>query len=53
MQQSYARISGVTEKVKPIDLVEDALRMNEGALARHQVALVREYEPHLPWKSTK
>jgi len=48
MQQSYARVSGLTEKVKATDLVEDALRMNEGALARHQVQLVREYESPLP-----
>ena len=48
MQQSYARISGVTEKVKPTDLVEDALRMNAGALDRHGVQLVREYDPELP-----
>jgi signal transduction histidine kinase len=48
MQQSYAKISGVTEKVKPTDLVEDALRMNEGALDRHGVELVREYAPGLP-----
>jgi C4-dicarboxylate-specific signal transduction histidine kinase len=43
MQQSYAKISGVTEVVKVADLVEDALRMNAGALARHDVKLVREY----------
>jgi signal transduction histidine kinase len=48
MQQSYARVSGVSEKVKPIDLVEDALRMNAGALARHQVKLVRDYAPDVP-----
>lgn len=48
MQQSYARISGVTEAVKPTDLVEDALRMNAGALARHQVKLVRDYAPDVP-----
>jgi len=43
MQQNYARISGVTETVKAADLVEDALRMNAGALARHEIKLVREY----------
>jgi signal transduction histidine kinase len=48
MQQSYARISGVTEKVKPTDLVEDTLRMNAGALDRHGVQVVREYDPELP-----
>jgi PAS domain S-box-containing protein len=44
MQQSYAKVSGVTEKVNVLDLVEDALRMNDRALIRHDVKLVREYE---------
>jgi PAS domain S-box-containing protein len=43
MQQNYATVCGVAETVKVADLVEDALRMNAGALLRHQVALVREY----------
>jgi len=44
MQQGYARISGVIETVKIVDLVEDALRLNLGALQRHGVEVVREYE---------
>jgi len=44
MQQSYARISGVVETVKITDLVEDALRLNLGALQRHGVEVAREYE---------
>jgi len=49
MQQNYARVSGVTETVKATEIVEDALRINAGALARHGVALIREYaeEPQL------
>jgi len=43
MQQSYAKMSGVAEILSPAQLVEDALRMNEGALARHNVRVVREY----------
>ena len=43
MQQSYARISGVIETVKASEIVEDALRINAGALARHGVVLIREY----------
>jgi PAS domain S-box-containing protein len=43
MQQNYAKISGVTETVNVTHLVEDALRMNAGALARHEVELVRVY----------
>jgi PAS domain S-box-containing protein len=43
MQQNYATVCGVAETVKVTDLVEDALRMNAGALVRHQIVLVREY----------
>jgi PAS domain S-box-containing protein len=45
MQQSYATVSGLKERVDPVALVEDSLRMNAGALTRHNVKLVREYEP--------
>ena len=44
MQQSYARVSGVSETVTVTELIEDALRMNVGAFERHRVNLVREYE---------
>jgi signal transduction histidine kinase len=44
MQQSYARTSGMIERVAVTELVDDALRMNCDALARHEVALVREYQ---------
>jgi signal transduction histidine kinase len=45
MQQNYAKTFAVVEKVKVRDLIEDALRMNEGALTRHVVEVVRDYEP--------
>jgi signal transduction histidine kinase len=48
IQQNYAQISGLSETVRVTDLVEDAVRMNTGALMRHEVKLVREYEPDLP-----
>ncbi|MFO1501630.1 MAG: PAS domain S-box protein [Verrucomicrobiota bacterium] len=48
MQQEYAKVSGLTETVSVVDLVEDALRMNLGALARHDVRVARHYEPQLP-----
>jgi C4-dicarboxylate-specific signal transduction histidine kinase len=44
MQQSYAKISGVVETVNITDLVEDALRLNLGALRRHGVEVLRDYE---------
>jgi signal transduction histidine kinase len=43
MQQNYAKVSGVAETVKVTDLVEDALRLNEGVLASHQIKLIRNY----------
>jgi C4-dicarboxylate-specific signal transduction histidine kinase len=43
MQQSYAKMSGVAEILSPSQLVDDALRMNEAALARHSVKVVRDY----------
>jgi hypothetical protein len=44
MQQSYARVSGVTESVNLAQLVEDAVRINSAALQRHGIELVRDYE---------
>ena len=44
MQQNYAKVSGVAEIVNVTDLVEDALRLNAGALQRHQVQVVREFQ---------
>ena len=43
MQQSYAKLCGVTETVEVADLVEDSLRLNAGAFARHGVTLQREF----------
>ena len=48
MQQSYAKISGVTEVVSVTDLVEDALRIDVSELERHGVELVRDYAPDIP-----
>jgi two-component system, NtrC family, sensor kinase len=45
MQQSYSKVSGVKELLQPADLVEDALRMNQGSLFRHEVHVVRDFEP--------
>jgi two-component system, NtrC family, sensor kinase len=45
MQQSYSKVSGVKELLQPADLVEDALRMNQTALYRHEVHVVRDFEP--------
>ncbi len=44
MQQSYATVGGMKEKTDLIGLVEDSLRLNEDALRRHGVEVVRELE---------
>jgi PAS domain S-box-containing protein len=45
MQQSYAKVSGISEIVTPEQLVEDAIQINSGALTRHQVELKRDFQP--------
>ncbi len=44
MQQSYARISGFIETVPVLDVVEDALRISGDSLARHGVAVFRNFQ---------
>lgn len=53
MQQSYAKISGVIETVEVTQLLEDTLRMNAGALVRHDVQVVRQYNPVPPITTDK
>ncbi|WP_373498910.1 sensor histidine kinase, partial [Desulfococcus sp.] len=48
MQQSYGRVSGVNETIPPERLMEDALKLNAGALARHEVRVERRYRPVPP-----
>ena len=47
-QQSYAKQGGMSQKVKPVDLMEDSLRIVSASLARHGIQLVREYDANLP-----
>jgi PAS domain S-box-containing protein len=43
MQQNYAQVAGVVEKVPLVDIVEDALNIHSGAYVRHDVSVVREF----------
>ena len=43
MQQSYAKVSGLTEKIHIDELVEDTVRMNIGSLHRHEVKIIRDF----------
>ncbi|PWE45115.1 histidine kinase [Pseudomonas prosekii] len=42
-QQSYAGASSLLEPLHISELLEDALRMNSGALTRHHVTVVKDY----------
>lgn len=44
MQQGYARFGGIVDTVDVRVLVDDSLRMNEGAFNRHGVTMVRDFE---------
>jgi signal transduction histidine kinase len=44
MQQGYAKLVGVPERVAVAKLVEDAVRMNAGAFSRHGVTLRRQFD---------
>ena len=44
MQQTYAKVSGIKEVVNLNELVEASLHINEAALLRHQVEVIREFE---------
>jgi signal transduction histidine kinase len=43
-QQSYAGVANLVEPVHIVDLMEDALRINSGALHRQQVDIRRDFE---------
>ena len=45
MQQACATIAGSIEPLEPAALMEDAVRINGAALARHEVNVVREFQP--------
>ncbi|MCU1749569.1 DAHL domain-containing protein [Pseudomonas sp. 6D_7.1_Bac1] len=42
-QQSYAGANSLMEPLQVSELLEDALRMNSGALTRHHVTVVKDY----------
>jgi PAS domain S-box-containing protein len=48
MQQAYATMVGVVEPLDAALLMDDSLRMNAGALVRHDVRVVQDYHPVPP-----
>lgn len=48
MQQGYAKFNGLIESVSPVELFEDALRLNESALRVHEIRVFRQFPPATP-----
>ena len=48
MQQAYASVAGLRETLNATDLIEDALRLNAGAVERHHIQILREFTPAPP-----
>jgi C4-dicarboxylate-specific signal transduction histidine kinase len=48
MQQNFATLSGVKESVPAADLVTDALQMNISSIDRHEVRVIKEFQPAPP-----
>ncbi|MFO1501629.1 MAG: PAS domain-containing protein [Verrucomicrobiota bacterium] len=44
MQQNYAKVSGLSERVPMAELVEDALRLNASGLQRTGVKVIRQFD---------
>ncbi|MDB6037376.1 MAG: Histidine kinase [Verrucomicrobiales bacterium] len=44
MQQSYAKVAGILEKIAIEELVEDALRISANTLSGQQIEISREFE---------
>lgn len=53
MQQSYARSTVILESIRPVDIMEDALRVNLVSFDRHNVKLQPEYQEIGPIKIDK
>lgn len=47
-QQNCAKGFGGSQKIKPVDLMEDSLRIVSAGLARHGVQVIREFDANLP-----
>ena len=43
-QQSFAKVLGVTERLDPEEIVEEALSLNEDLTARYNIFLIRHYD---------
>jgi PAS domain S-box-containing protein len=53
MQQAYATMVGIVEPLDPAALMGDAVRMNGDSLLRHEVRVVRDFQPVSPISGEK
>lgn len=48
LQQNYARSSSFNESLDPVEMMEDAVQINQAAYERHGIQVIREYQPTPP-----
>ncbi|MBX3743676.1 MAG: HAMP domain-containing protein [Verrucomicrobiae bacterium] len=48
LQQAYATVSGTSEQVASVELVEDALRMNGASFETNGIRVLRDFDADLP-----
>ncbi|MCB1079302.1 MAG: PAS domain-containing protein, partial [Verrucomicrobiae bacterium] len=48
LQQSYARTGGAMEPVDLVALIEDAIGINQAAIARHRIQIIRSFDDSVP-----
>lgn len=53
MQQSYASVSGIVEPLLAPETIEDALKLSNNALQRHNVFVHREFEATRPARAER
>jgi PAS domain S-box-containing protein len=53
IQQNNAKQSGTSEKVNPVELMDDSFRIVAAGLARHDIQVVRQNDPNLPQINTE
>jgi signal transduction histidine kinase len=43
-QQSYALVGGLSEKIRIVDIVDDALIIQSGSIERHGISVIKKYQ---------
>lgn len=45
LQQSYSRTIGLTEQINIVDVIDDAIALNQDAIERHDIRVEKDLEP--------